>query len=544
MLKKIPFAVSVGTLLAILCVPFCLCTSAVAREGESESCAVIIGVSRYPSFVSFYDERANCVCQQQLEYPANGPQALAQQLVSTWGEDHVKLLLDSEATKVDIYYAIKWLADKVDSDDTVLLYFSGRGREPDAIGQVPSRDYSQKAGSGYLCPFDSRPPESEYYKIPAISLACWFGGSPSGCRHDRACWFDSSPSRCDPGASGLDDVVSPVDRAGWYHNGLSHCDYEISASDLDRWLGMVQAERAVIILDTCFAGSFSAELSQDGRVILMACGPDEEASQCPELEDRIFTHYVLQGLSQFDATDSNHDYEISAEEIFGHAEAEINSGTLTCEDGAISDEDKQHPVISDCYSGELGLLTKVVFDSDAHLPPDATVLTLDGEPHLAAELPASYVWAAGSVHEFDVVSQVDTENGTRLVFVAWDDGYESVLRAISRGGEYGVEYKTQYRLTIESTYSDPEGEGWYDSGSTATVSVTPSQGTVIRRVFAGWSGGLVGAQPAGLLMMDGPKAVTANWHTDYLRLHILVAGVTALLGAAVATYILKRKKSS
>ncbi|MBL7167007.1 MAG: caspase family protein [Dehalococcoidales bacterium] len=543
MSKKIPFAVSVGTLLAILCVPFCPCTSAVAREGESESWAVIIGVSRYPSFVSFCDEGANFVCHQQLEYPANGPQALAQQLGSTWGEDHVKLLLDSEATKVDIYYAIKWLADRADSDDIALLYFSGRGREPDAIGQVPSRDYSQKAGSGYLCPFDSRPPASEYYKIPAISLACWFGGSPSGCRHDRACWFDSPPSRCDPGASGLDDVVSQVDRAGWYDNGLSHCDYEISASDLARWLGMVEAERAVIILDTCFAGSFNTELSQDGRVILMACGPDEEALQCPELEDRVFTHHLVQGLSQFDATDTNHDYELSAEEIFGYAEAEIGNGSVTC-NAAMSGECKQHPVLSDCYSGELGLLMKVVFDSGAHLPPEATVLTLDGKPYLAADLPASCFWAAGSAHEFDVVSEVDTENGTRLVFVSWDDGYESVSRTISRGGEYRVEYRTQYRLTIESTYGDPKGEGWYDSGSTATVSVTPSQGIVIRRVFAGWSGDLVGAQPAGRLTMDGPKAVTANWHTDYLRLYILAAATLALFGTTAAVYMLRRRKSS
>jgi len=252
----------------------------------------------------------------------------------------------------------------------------------------------------------------------------------------------------------------------------------------------------------------------------------------------------LQALSNFDATDTNHDYELSAEEIFDYAEAEISNGSLTHEDESISEGDRQHPVMSDCYSGELSLLMKVVFDCDARFPPDTTVMTLDGKPCLEAQLPESFIWAAGTVHRFDVSAQVDTENGTRLVFASWDDGYESASRMISHGGEYTANYKTQYQLTVESPYGDPGGEGWYDSGSTATISVTPSRGTVVRRVFTGWSGDLVGTEAAASLSMDGPKVAKANWRTDYARVYIFIAGAMALVGASVATYVLKRKRSS
>jgi len=44
--------------------------------------------------------------------------------------------------------------------------------------------------------------------------------------------------------------------------------------------------------------------------------------------------------------------------------------------------------------------------------------------------------------------------------------------------------------------------------------------------------------------MDGPKAVTANWRTDYLRLYILVAATLALFGTTAAVYMFRRRKSS
>jgi len=540
MLKGVLFIVCFGTVLAVLLTPVQVCTPAHAEEPEPECWAVIVGVSHYASSVCYEDEEGNLVCDSDLKYADDDARDLYQLLASIWGEGHIELLLDSQATKVDIYYAIRRLAAKADSDDTVLVYFAGHGLRRDYgayIDYAIGSDYEmatiwqtsstmmwqdrQIVGPGYVCPFDS-------------------GQSLS-----------------------------------W------DCDYEISHVDLARWLDMLASQNIVIILDTCSAGSFSSELSQDGRVMLMGCQPDEGSLESCELEHGVFTHYVLEAFRNFDVADTNGDYELSAQEIFSYAETRTTDETITCDnptvtideiiadpmlwqelssvcdnvsstiDGTaafhnvtVSEGDEQHPLLSDCYPGELSLLMKVVFDTTADFPPDATVLTLDGEPYLSGELPASFIWAPGSVHTLDIPSQMDTGERTRLVFVSWDDGDASVSRAISHGGEYAANYETQYQLTVESAWGNPVGQGWYESSEVAHVSVYSPAGIIIRRLFAGWSGDSVGTEASTLLTMDGPKTVIANWRADYLRLYILIAGVVALVGATVGIRIRRRRKLS
>ena len=112
------------------------------------------------------------------------------------------------------------------------------------------------------------------------------------------------------------------------------------------------------------------------------------------------------------------------------------------------------------------------------------------------------------------------------------------------GGEYTADYETQYQLTIESAWGNPVGQGWYESGEVAHVSVHSTAGIIIRRLFAGWSGDFVGTEASTLLTMDGPKAIIANWRAEYLRLYLLIAGVVALVGATVGIYVHRRRKSS
>ena len=505
MLGRILFAVCLGTLVAVLLIPIQLGAPVYAEETEPECWAVIIGVSHYPCYGYEYceccrDEGGGLVCTEDLSYPVGDALEFYRLLGSIWGEDHIELLLDSEATKVDIYYAIKRLADKADADDTVLIYFSGHGQEPAEIGKIPCRNYSGRPGSGYFCPFDS-------------------GNS-----------LCSSRYYCDPDYG-----------CNWHLD----CDYQISAVDLDRWLDMLDSQQVVVILDASHAGSFGVALSQHDRVVMMACQPDEECSECPELGHGVFTYHILRALTNFDAADTDSDYEVAAEEIFSYALANITNDSPTWENETVRECDKQHPVLSDRSWAEVGLLMRVVFHSDGHLPPDSTVLTLDGKPYRSGELPASFTSAPGSVHTVDVPPKVDTEKGTRFVFTSWNDGSTAVSRAISHGGEYTVDYKTQYQLSIESAYGDPKGEGWYDPGSAAHISVIPAEGTIVRMVFAGWSGDFAGATATASLIMDAPKAIKADWRSDYSRLYALVAGIMALVAAAVVgiAHMLRRKKS-
>jgi hypothetical protein len=459
MLGRIQFSVCLGMLLAALLMPIELCTPVYAEEAEPECWAVIIGVrAQQFSQTCAIDAEGNAY-PLGVKYPDDNARDLYQELVSVWGKDHIQLLLNQEATKADIYYAIKWLADNAASDDTVLFYFAGHGN----LGILAAHD---------IC---------------------------------------------------------------------------ISDTDLDSWLDMVDSQKVIIILETCFAGSFGKKLGDDGRVVLMSCQQDESSFEDPELEHGVFGHYILQAISNFEAADTNHNYELSAEEIFSYAEPRTVDeviepyGNIPASKG-----DRQHPVIYDSrYSEEVGLLMRVVFRADAHLPPDTTVLTLDGKPYQSGELPALFTWAAGSVHHCAVPSEANTRQGTRLVFTSWNDGDTLVSRAISQGGEYTAKYERQYQLTIESAYGVRKGEGWYDSGSTATISVTSPEGTIIRRVFTGWSGDFTGNAAVASLVMDAPKAIKAGWCTDYSRLYIFVVDIMAFVGAPVAgiTLVQRRRKS-
>jgi hypothetical protein len=212
---------------------------------------------------------------------------------------------------------------------------------------------------------------------------------------------------------------------------------------------------------------------------------------------------------------------------------------------------------------------------------------------------------------------IDIGKGTRYVFISWDDGDTSASRTISRAGVYTANYKTQYQLTInsaygqpqgadwydsgstttisvasveegtirhiftgwsgdftgeagtasvimnspktitanwrtdylltmESAYGQPEGEGWYESGSSATISVAPIQGIIIRHIFTGWSGDFTATTATTSVTMNSPKAITANWRTDYIQLYILIAGITGVivLAGAIITIVRRRQRKN
>jgi hypothetical protein len=81
-------------------------------------------------------------------------------------------------------------------------------------------------------------------------------------------------------------------------------------------------------------------------------------------------------------------------------------------------------------------------------------------------------------------------------------------------------YLTQYYLTVSSPYSTPNGEDWYDSGSTAAAGLsadTVDQGNGTRRVFTNWNGDATGTNYAASdpILMNAPKTAVARWKTQY-----------------------------
>jgi len=326
-----------------------------------------------------------------------------------------------------------------------------------------------------------------------------------------------------------DDALAPYD--AYYKETW------INSSELRDWLSVLDSEKVVIILDMAHAGRFEANLRDSGRIILMSSRSDEACWDSNTLNDDIFLYYIMEAFSDFDAADSNSNMELSAEEVFNYAQPK----TIDC---SVEDApETQHPVMSDDYAGELSLLIKVTADVGPGLPDDINLLSIDGEMYCPSELPVSFTWTPGSSHDLEVESLVSGGNGIEYVFDSWDDGTQSTFRTISSGGVYTANYTTRYYLTVESDYGDPQGEGWYDSGSMATISVTSPEGTIIRQVFTDWSGDYSDTAASASITMDGPKTVTANWKNDYSQLYMIIGGGVVLLGGiAAGTIMLLRRR--
>jgi uncharacterized repeat protein (TIGR02543 family) len=119
---------------------------------------------------------------------------------------------------------------------------------------------------------------------------------------------------------------------------------------------------------------------------------------------------------------------------------------------------------------------------------------------------------------------INIASGTRLKF----DNYSPSSSVTMDGAKtITLVYKTQYYLTVNTNPAEVltlnptavSGQGWYDSGTTATVDAVQNVDKVAgqsRYDFRSWTD----ATPTGVgnqatVLMDGPKTATANYQLQY-----------------------------
>ncbi len=148
-------------------------------------------------------------------------------------------------------------------------------------------------------------------------------------------------------------------------------------------------------------------------------------------------------------------------------------------------------------------------------------------------------------------TQIDQGNDTRRIFEGWNLGGtvvstdQSYSFAVNEPQAYTAEWKTQYYVRVYTDYSTASGEGWYDEGGVATVSVAETliQGIPFNKVFKGWrdqTGAIVASQQTYSFTVDTAKTLTAVWE-DELNL-IAVAGIGAAVAVVAAAILLMRRK--
>ena len=130
------------------------------------------------------------------------------------------------------------------------------------------------------------------------------------------------------------------------------------------------------------------------------------------------------------------------------------------------------------------------------------------------------VIVSSGVHEIQVEPVVNVSSGVRLVFSGWGDGDYSNRRILEsmKSGALVVHYSPQYYLQVDAKGGEISGEGWYDEGTVANVTVkSPIRKAEAgaRLVFAGWSGDSNSTSKSIALAIVAPRSVVANWKTQY-----------------------------
>ena len=164
-------------------------------------------------------------------------------------------------------------------------------------------------------------------------------------------------------------------------------------------------------------------------------------------------------------------------------------------------------------------------------------LTVTTDPAGVTQVSSGGWFNAGDTAQTSQAPQtVPGSTGVQYVFQNWSvDGTAqngNQITVTMNGPHTAVaKYKTQYLLTVDSAggLGNPQGGGYYDTGSTAQFSVTSPVGYLVQQVFVQWQGDYTGTSPQGSVTMNAPKTVTATWTTSYTNVYLAGGAVVALI---------------
>jgi hypothetical protein len=119
---------------------------------------------------------------------------------------------------------------------------------------------------------------------------------------------------------------------------------------------------------------------------------------------------------------------------------------------------------------------------------------------------------------------------------------EFVTPTITTAGPHSIEFytKEQYYLEVISEHGTIIGDGWYDSGKQASISIIPTTTFPIHYIFDGSENAQWTRTDSysTTVVMDSPKTIVAGWTADYSQLLIVIGAVSIV---AVGMFVHRRR---
>ncbi len=156
---------------------------------------------------------------------------------------------------------------------------------------------------------------------------------------------------------------------------------------------------------------------------------------------------------------------------------------------------------------------------------------------------------ASASASFGVTTPAAGGTGTQYVFSSWSGSYSGSNNpgyvVLAGPVSESASWKTQYYVTVTSEYGSVAGAGWYDSGSAASFSLSPSSvpaGLLTYHVFTGWSGDSTARSSTASVTVDSPKTITATWAVDSTQLYLAVAAIAIVIVAVLGVILIRRRR--
>ncbi|WP_455367783.1 hypothetical protein [[Eubacterium] cellulosolvens] len=174
--------------------------------------------------------------------------------------------------------------------------------------------------------------------------------------------------------------------------------------------------------------------------------------------------------------------------------------------------------------------TNIWVETSFDVNPRIHGLIVDKVEYGIDSIPLSLLFVYSTPHKVSV-AQEKTLGKIRYVFDEWDDRDLNPDRSFISDKKmvYVANYKLQYRLEVTTEHGTAGGEGWYDAGARARLSVdqeVPVEGRLasfgVKYVFESWVGDINSSSHRTTILMNSPKAVEASWRTDYSYVYTLL----------------------
>jgi len=265
-----------------------------------------------------------------------------------------------------------------------------------------------------------------------------------------------------------------------------------------------------------------------------------------------FCSGVASAQSSFDVTPNTYDVSLSLNgvpsqytaqlQVDGQAQGNVTGGEIQQLEFKIG---TSHTITVDQYvSGTLGerfycaqnTLSVTSAGSLTFSYQTQYQLTVDTNPTGLTQPTGGGWYPAGtSVQTSQVPQTIPGSTGTQYTFDTWEingipQAGNPITVTLNEPSTAIANYTTQYYLTVNSAYGSPQGEGYYNAGSTAQFSVTTPTGFPIQQIFVQWQGDYAGTSPQGSITMNEPHVVNAVWSPSYLPLIAVIVVAVAVVG--------------